>query len=145
MPRRPTQIQDLRGALDDRAVVHARVGGDDHREVDAVQGLVQGDALEVVLGQLGHVRVVVADLGAALAQQLDDLHRFLGDLPERSEELQRDQPIVVFCQTGTRSSIAASLLRARGFEDVTNFPGGVAEWQRSGFAVEAGEVSADSH
>ena len=73
------------------------------------------------------------------------IHRFLGDLPERSEELPRHQPIVVFCQTGTRSSIAASLLRARGFEDVTNFPGGVAEWQRSGFAVEAGEVSADSH
>ena len=73
------------------------------------------------------------------------VHRFLGDLPERSEELQRQRPIVVFCQTGTRSSIAASLLRARGFEDVTNFPGGVAEWQRSGFTVEAGEVSADSH
>ena len=63
-------------------------------------------------------------------------HLFLGDLTERADELPRDRPIVVSCQGGTRSSIAASLLRAHGFSSVINYAGGFAEWQSSGLPVE---------
>jgi len=65
-------------------------------------------------------------------------HLFLGDLDDASAELRRDLPIVVSCQGGTRSSIAASLLRARGFIDVQNFAGGFAEWKRLGLPVSDG-------
>jgi hydroxyacylglutathione hydrolase len=62
-------------------------------------------------------------------------HICLGDLEQRSGDLRRDEPIVVHCQSGTRSSIAASLLMARGFTDVTNLSGGFDAWRRAGLPV----------
>jgi hydroxyacylglutathione hydrolase len=62
-------------------------------------------------------------------------HIYLGDLADRTADIRRDEPIVVHCESGTRSSIAASLLMARGFSDVTNFDGGFAAWQRAGLPV----------
>ena len=46
------------------------------------------------------------------------------------------------CQTGARGAIAASLLRARGFTDVRQFPGGFAEWRAAGQPVEGGSLTA---
>jgi len=63
-------------------------------------------------------------------------HIFLGDLLDASDELPRDRPLVISCQGGSRSSIGASLLRARGFTNVINFTGGFAEWQKAGLPVE---------
>jgi len=59
-------------------------------------------------------------------------HLSLSEFPDRLEELPRDRPIVVHCQAGGRAAIAASLLLARGFAEVTVFPGGFAEWKASG-------------
>jgi hydroxyacylglutathione hydrolase len=63
-------------------------------------------------------------------------HRFLGSLMEQLHGLERDTPIVVQCQTGSRSAIAASLLRAAGFTDVTNLRGGLVSWQAAGLPIE---------
>jgi hydroxyacylglutathione hydrolase len=60
----------------------------------------------------------------------------VGELDGRVGELPRDRPVVVHCQTGARAAIAASLLRARGFGDVSQFPGGFAEWHAAGRPVE---------
>jgi len=43
----------------------------------------------------------------------------------------------VYCRTGGRSAIAASLLRAHGVEDVRNMVGGYEAWRGKGFPVEA--------
>jgi hydroxyacylglutathione hydrolase len=56
----------------------------------------------------------------------------LGYLAERLQEIPRDRPVVVHCQTGGRSAIAASVLQAVGFKDVFNLAGGYADWQASG-------------
>ena len=61
--------------LGDRAVVDGGVGGDDHREVHALGGGRQLGAAQAEVDELGDVRVVVGDVGAALAQQPDDLQR----------------------------------------------------------------------
>ena len=71
-------------------------------------------------------------------------HIFLADLPDVADELPRDRPVVVACHGGSRSSIGASLLRARGFENVINFSGGFAEWQRAGLPVEITDAEAPS-
>lgn len=63
-------------------------------------------------------------------------HIYLGDLADRIADLKRDEPIVVHCESGTRSSIAASLLMARGFSDVTNFAGGFTAWRKAGLPIE---------
>ena len=68
----------------------------------------------------------------------------LGSLPDRLDELGRDEPLVVHCQSGARSAIAASLLRARGLTDVTNLADGFADWQTSGLPVERPAARRDS-
>ncbi|MEU2544383.1 rhodanese-like domain-containing protein [Streptomyces roseolus] len=56
------------------------------------------------------------------------LHLPLAELPARAGELPADRPLVLHCAGGHRSSIAASLLRRRGFEDVSDLLGGYAAW-----------------
>jgi hydroxyacylglutathione hydrolase len=58
------------------------------------------------------------------------IHIPLGYLAERSKELPQGRPIVVHCQSGSRSAIAASVLQAQGFDDVRNTAGGYGEWVR---------------
>ncbi|MFD9895802.1 rhodanese-like domain-containing protein [Amycolatopsis sp. NPDC059027] len=57
----------------------------------------------------------------------------LPELLDRLGELDPERPTVVYCAGGYRSSAAASLLRARGFTDITDLEGGFTAW--SGFAV----------
>jgi len=63
-------------------------------------------------------------------------HIYLGDLNAQMASLKKDEPVVVHCQTGTRSSIAASMMRRAGFTDVTNFPGGVEAWVKAELPIE---------
>ncbi|WP_406090604.1 rhodanese-like domain-containing protein [Streptomyces sp. NBC_01013] len=56
------------------------------------------------------------------------LHIALGELPGRLDEIPRDKPLVLHCAGGHRSSIAASLLRHHGFDDVSDVLGGWAAW-----------------
>jgi hydroxyacylglutathione hydrolase len=63
-------------------------------------------------------------------------HLYLGDLAALADDLPRDLPIVTLCQGGTRSAIAASLLRAKGFTNVRNFPAGFDAWIDAGLPVE---------
>ncbi|MEX2610379.1 MAG: rhodanese-like domain-containing protein [Gemmatimonadota bacterium] len=65
----------------------------------------------------------------------------LGELPRRMDELP-ERPLVVHCQTGIRSSIAASLLRAAGVEDVVAYRGSFQAWQTAGMPVEGETVVA---
>jgi hydroxyacylglutathione hydrolase len=58
---------------------------------------------------------------------------FLGDLSRRLKDLNREKPVVVYCATGYRSSLAASLLQASGFGHVQNVPGGYTAWTADGF------------
>jgi hydroxyacylglutathione hydrolase len=61
-----------------------------------------------------------------------------GDLPDRLDQLPRNRPIATICASGYRSSVAASLLRSAGFEDVSWVPGGVPTWEARGFPVAYG-------
>ena len=65
-------------------------------------------------------------------------HVYLGELMARVAQSERDDRIVVHCASGTRSSIAASLLMARGFSDVSNLVGGFDAWRRAGLPVDTG-------
>jgi adenylyltransferase/sulfurtransferase len=52
----------------------------------------------------------------------------LGEIAERADELERDQPIIVHCHSGRRSAQAVQLLRQRGFTNVYNLDGGIDSW-----------------
>jgi hydroxyacylglutathione hydrolase len=73
---------------------------------------------------------------------------FLGDLPQKLRNLNPEQPVVVYCASGYRSSLAASLLQASGFSKVQNVPGSYAAWTAAGFPVvkppDAGKKASDT-
>jgi glyoxylase-like metal-dependent hydrolase (beta-lactamase superfamily II)/rhodanese-related sulfurtransferase len=52
----------------------------------------------------------------------------VGQLTHRLSELDPAKPTVVYCGGGYRSSVAASVLRQRGFGDVSDILGGFAAW-----------------
>lgn len=60
----------------------------------------------------------------------------VGELEERLGEIPHGRMLIVHCQTGARAAIAASLLRARGYDQVQLFSGGFAEWREAGQPVE---------
>ena len=62
-------------------------------------------------------------------------HIQLGSLDARLNEVPRDGVVVVHCQHGGRSAIAASLLAARGFSNIINLQGGYSAWASAGFPV----------
>jgi hydroxyacylglutathione hydrolase len=66
----------------------------------------------------------------------------LGEEVDRVRALAHDRPVVVHCQGGTRSAIAASVLQARGVKDVANLVGGFAAWRAAGLPVQRDGQSA---
>lgn len=71
------------------------------------------------------------------------LHIPLGQLEQRLGELDPARAVAVSCQSGSRSSIGASLLKARGFRDVTHLRGGFSAWVDAGLpATSDGSVVA---
>ena len=60
----------------------------------------------------------------------------LATLATTLSEIPRDRPVVVQCQSGARSAIAASVLRANGVDQVANLRGGFAAWKEAGLPVE---------
>ncbi|HEY6108407.1 MAG TPA: rhodanese-like domain-containing protein, partial [Gemmatimonadales bacterium] len=59
----------------------------------------------------------------------------LGLLPDRLSELPRQGTIVLQCESGSRSAIAASLLQANGRGAVANLEGGFNAWRKAGYPV----------
>ncbi len=55
-------------------------------------------------------------------------HIHVTELPARLEEVPRDRRVTIFCGSGLRSMIAASLLRREGWRDVAVVLGGIAGW-----------------
>jgi len=61
-------------------------------------------------------------------------HIFLPDLPAKLADLRKDKPVAVYCDSGYRASIAASILKSKGF-DVANVPGSWQAWTKNAFSV----------
>jgi rhodanese-related sulfurtransferase len=55
----------------------------------------------------------------------------LGQLPDRLDELDRDQLIIVHCKTGGRSSRAVAYMMGEGFKNVKNLKGGITAWREA--------------
>ena len=59
----------------------------------------------------------------------------VGHLVQRMSEIPRGRPVVVHCQAGTRSAIAASVLQAHGVAEVVNLTKGYQAWAGAGLPV----------
>jgi hydroxyacylglutathione hydrolase len=63
-------------------------------------------------------------------------HIFLSELRKRAGELDRQKPVAVYCATGYRASIGASILKQEGFTEVNNVPGSWHAWKEAKLPVE---------
>ena len=83
----------------------------------------------------GHGDVQVVDIRNAGEVEAGTLpgarHIPLAELARRARELDPARPVLVYCAGGWRSSVGASLLRARGFADVSDILGGYGAWDRA--------------
>ena len=146
-------VDDTEGVAVEDAVRDLRMIG-----IDRVAGYLGADVMDAWVaggGELGSIpQITATELAARRAGShlavldvrgrsewetghLPDVENIpVGHLVERLAELPRDCPLVVHCQGGARSAIAASLLRAQGMTNVINLSGGFAEWQAGGHPVE---------
>jgi hydroxyacylglutathione hydrolase len=67
-------------------------------------------------------------------------HIPLGRLVAQMADAAKTRPVLLVCESGSRSLIGASLLTAAGFSDVTNLTGGIAAWRREGLPLEVDTV-----
>lgn len=68
-------------------------------------------------------------------------HLFAPYLPEHLEVVEKGTPVVVYCGSGYRASVAASVLQRNGFTDVCNVPGSMAAWKAAGYKTNKPENS----
>jgi hydroxyacylglutathione hydrolase len=102
-------------------------------EVAAMVG--RGDA--IVIDVRGHTEWAAGHIpGAANVP--------VGYLAEQIAELPTDMPVIVQCQSGVRSAIAASVLAANGIPNVVNMSGGIVAWQQAGLPVTQEDAAAEA-
>ena len=120
--------------------------------MDAVKGWAEtlADGTETALPQidlaslaaLQEAGAVVVDVRQSSEWQQGHIpgarHIPLAQIEARADELPQGIPLVVHCQGGTRSPVAASLLQRHGFGEVFNLPAGFGEYRQSGLRVEQG-------
>ena len=120
------------------AVIHACTA--EHRELATVPQMTSRELATALLTD----SVSVVDVRGAAEWEAGHLPNVpnipLGYLVDHIGELPTDRPLVVHCQSGARSAIAASVLRAKGMKSVVNLVGGFADWQAVGNPVERGAV-----
>lgn len=76
-------------------------------------------------------------------------HVPLAELPQRTDEIDKDRPVVVYCRGGNRSSMATAALDEAGF-DAVKLSDGIVGWNdddlplepEGGYVAESGEAAA---
>jgi len=63
-------------------------------------------------------------------------HIFLPELREKAARLAKRKPVAVYCDSGYRASIGASILQQEGFQAVSNVPGSWQAWKNARFPIE---------
>src|SRR6201981_3498434 len=64
----------------------------------------------------------------------------LNHLVQNMEALPKNRPLLVYCAGGYRSSIAASLLKASGFDSVCEIAGGIAAWESANLPIQSAKT-----
>jgi hydroxyacylglutathione hydrolase len=63
-------------------------------------------------------------------------HVYVGELLQHLAKIPKNRPVLVHCDAGYKSSIAASILVRHGITRVTNMLGGFTAWKRAGYPLQ---------
>ncbi len=66
-------------------------------------------------------------------------HIFVPELRNRMNELDRNKPTAVYCGSGYRASIATSILKTAGFNELWNVPGSWEAWKKAKLPIEGAD------
>jgi hydroxyacylglutathione hydrolase len=118
-------LDRVRGAFGPDAIVAAETAGTVRRNKSAPIG--DSPAMQ----RAGTTIIDVRENDEWTAGHIDGAMHFpLGRIPTTMEAMDRDTPLAVHCEGGTRSAIAVALLEQMGFSNVTDMPGGWNEWKK---------------
>ncbi|HKR84375.1 MAG TPA: MBL fold metallo-hydrolase [Terriglobales bacterium] len=100
-------------------------------ELDYIPQISVQEFSELLEKEKGHIAVLdVREPGEVEAGAIENSIRIpLGQLSNRTAELDGRKLIVVHCKGGYRSSIASSILRRAGYRDIANLTGGFDAWK----------------
>jgi hydroxyacylglutathione hydrolase len=122
-------VDDVRGVFDSSALDWQEVnGGLASTPLRAPADVARDDGAQII-DVRGATEYAAGHIPGALNVPLPELADRVAALPAG--------PLVLHCQGGTRSAIAASLVRAGGRDDVSDMEGGFAAWERAGLPVES--------
>jgi len=62
-------------------------------------------------------------------------HIYVGELPDRMKEIPQDVPVVVYCDSGYKSTTVCSYLKKCGYNDLTSVLGSMTAWLKAGYPV----------
>lgn len=62
-------------------------------------------------------------------------HIYVGYLKNHLNKIPKDKNIVIYCDTGNRASIAASILKNNGYNNVVNVLGSIRAWKAAGYPL----------
>ncbi len=90
----------------------------------------------------GPVAVDVREPGELIAGRIDGaLLLPMSVFADRFRELPADRQLLIVCQSGYRSGLAAGFLAANGYPDAINVAGGMTAWERAGLPVRRGPLA----
>ncbi len=73
------------------------------------------------------------DEGHIAGAELLDFYR--SDFSARLDELDKDQPYLIYCRSGNRSGQTRAIMEDLGFTDVVDVDGGVLAWSDAGLTL----------
>jgi len=62
-------------------------------------------------------------------------HIYIGEVPGKLSEIPRDTPVVVYCDSGYKSTVVSSFLKKNGYTDVVSVLGSMTAWKKAGYPV----------
>jgi rhodanese-related sulfurtransferase len=62
----------------------------------------------------------------------------IDQVQNRINEIPKNRPIIVYCETGVRSALVGRYLDSLGYESVYNLGQGIMGWQVRGYPIESG-------
>jgi len=69
------------------------------------------------------------------------MHIFLPELRDKVGQIDRGRPVAVYCDSGYRASIGASILKQEGLTGVSNVPGSWQAWKKMEYPIEKPETA----
>jgi hydroxyacylglutathione hydrolase len=117
---------------------YLRVGMDQHlREGRSVARIDQVPPAEALaMQEEGATMIDVRDHREKHAGMIEGaLEIHIGELDETLEDLDLSQQYIPFCSSGYRGSMATSMMKRKGFDNVTNMMGGFNGWKNAGMPI----------